>query len=68
MTHNRRAKNQPDWFLSVTATSLPEQSRGQLVQWDIQLAGDPGGNGEARFALVLSEVGEIGLGHVCTCR
>jgi hypothetical protein len=34
----------------------------------LKLTSDPGGNGKAWFALVLLEVGEVGLRYTCTDR
>jgi hypothetical protein len=47
---------------------LGRHGAGQLVERDLQLTGDPGGDRDARFALVLLEIGEVGLGYVSTGR
>ena len=43
---------------------LPHDRTGQRAERDFQLTGDPRGDREAGFALVLLEIREVGLGHL----
>src|SRR5262249_52060011 len=53
---------------SAVRSSLLSQGAGQLVERNVQLTSDPCGDGEARFPLVLLEIGEVGLCHLRTGR
>ena len=55
-------------LLSAKTSRLLHQCAGQLVKWDLQFPSDPRSDREAWFALVLLEVGEVGLCHMRTGR